>query len=105
MRKLLPKEISEWLAKVMESKGVPPEEAKKTCSNLTFGFEPGDMVSNVMSFGSPTPLEIVVYGNSLPNVRAHAMKVREKMAAISCLRDVQFQQALDYPTVDVNIDR
>jgi len=105
MRKMLPIEISTWMAKVMESKGVPPEEAKINCTNLTFGFEPGDMVSNVMSFGSPTPLEIVVYGNSLPNVRAHAMKVREKMKAIPCLRDVQFQQSLDYPTVDVNIDR
>lgn len=53
MRKMLPIEISTWMAKVMESKGVPPEEAKINCNNLTFGFEPGDMVSNVMSFGSP----------------------------------------------------
>jgi len=105
MRKILPVEISAWLAKVMEARGVPSEEARKRSTNLTFGFEPGDMVSNVMSFGSPTPLEVVVYGNNMTNVRAHALKVKEKMLAISCLRDVQFQQTLDYPSVDVTIDR
>ena len=105
MRKILPIEISAWLAKIMEGRGVPSEEASKRSANLTFGFEPGDMVSNVMSFGSPTPLEVVIYGNNLTNVRSHALKVKEKMLAISCLRDVQFQQTLDYPSVDVTIDR
>jgi len=59
----------------------------------------------VMSFGSPTPLEIVVYGPRLPEVRAHAEKIQREMAGIDCLRDVQFRQSLDYPTVDVDIDR
>ena len=105
MRKLLPAEIAPWLAKVIEGRGVPPEEAKKRSTNLIFGFEPGDMVSNVMSFGSPTPLEVVVYGPNLTHVKNHAARIKEKMLAISGLRDVQFHQALEYPTVDVNIDR
>jgi len=36
-----------------------------------------------MSFGSPTPLEVVVYGPRLPEVRAHAEKVRQQMAKLS----------------------
>ncbi len=105
MRRILPREIAPWLATVIEGRGVPPEEARKRATELTFGFEPGDMISNVMSFGSPTPLEVVVYGPNLSNVRAHAMKVKEAMASIKGLRDVQFHQAMDYPTVDVTIDR
>ena len=68
-------------------------------------FEAGDIVSNVMSFGSPTPIEVAVQGPALPANRAHAEKVLAELAKIPELRDLQYGQALDYPTIDVNIDR
>ncbi len=68
-------------------------------------FEPSDIVSRVMSFGSPTPIEVAVSGPSLPLSRAHAEKVLEKLKAIPALRDVQIAQNLDFPTVDVTVDR
>jgi len=105
MRKKLPEEIAPWLAGVMVSRGVPKAEADLRSKEISFGFEPGDMVSNVMSFGSPTPLEIVVYGPNLADVREHATRIRDNMAKIGCLRDVQFHQTLDYPSVDVTINR
>ncbi len=105
LRSVLPTEIAPWLAEEMVRRGVDPAIAKTRSKEISFGFEPGDMISNVMSFGSPTPLEVVVYGPRLPEVRAHAEKIRQQMAKISCLRDVQFHQSLDYPTIDVNIDR
>ncbi|MCE2805971.1 MAG: efflux RND transporter permease subunit, partial [Gemmataceae bacterium] len=105
MRKKLPEEIAPWLAGVMVSRGVPKAEADVRSKEISFGFEPGDMVSNVMSFGSPTPLEIVVYGPNLADVREHATRIRDNMAKIGCLRDVQFHQTLDYPSVDVTINR
>lgn len=105
LRKVLPEEIAPWLAGEFERVGVDRPTAQARARNISFGFEPGDMVSNVMSFGSPTPLEIVVYGPRLPEVRAHAEKIQREMAGIDCLRDVQFRQSLDYPTVDVDIDR
>ncbi|MFM7540290.1 MAG: efflux RND transporter permease subunit [Planctomycetota bacterium] len=105
LRKVLPEEIAPWLAGEFARLGVDRPTAEARARNISFGFEPGDMVSNVMSFGSPTPLEIVVYGPRLPEVRAHAEKIQREMAGIDCLRDVQFRQSLDYPTVDVDIDR
>ena len=72
---------------------------------FSFGFEPGDIVSTVMSFGSPTPVEVVVAGPERDAVRAHALKVLEEMKKIPSLRDVQLYQQLDYPTVRVDIDR
>ena len=72
---------------------------------VTLSFEAGDIVSQVMSFGSPTPIEVAVQGASLPTDRAFAEKVRVELAKIPSLRDLQYGQPLDYPTVQVAIDR
>lgn len=68
-------------------------------------FEPSDIVSRVMSFGSPTPIEVTVSGPNLAANREYADKVRDALATITSLRDLQFQQALDTPTVEVNVNR
>jgi multidrug efflux pump subunit AcrB len=73
--------------------------------DISFSFEPSDIVSRVMSFGAATPVEVAISGSDLAADRAFAEKVREKVRAIPSLRDVQFGQSLDYPTVDVNVDR
>ncbi len=68
-------------------------------------FEAADIVSQVMSFGSPTPIEVAVLGTSLPDNYAYAQKVQHQMAGVGFLRDLQFAQAGNYPTLDINIDR
>jgi len=72
---------------------------------VRFSFEPSDIVSRVMSFGSATPVEVAVSGPALAANRDYAAKVREALAGISSLRDLQYQQALDYPTIEVNVNR
>lgn len=72
---------------------------------VSFSFEPADIVSRVMSLGSPTPIEVAVSGKDFAASRAHAETLRTKLAELQDLRDVQFSQTLDYPSVDVNIDR
>jgi len=71
----------------------------------SFSFEPGDIVSRVMSLGASTPIEVAVAGSDLGDIRAFAEKVKDRLGAIAGLRDVQFGQSLDYPTVDVAVDR
>jgi multidrug efflux pump subunit AcrB len=73
--------------------------------DVSFSFEPSDIVSQVMSLGSSTPIEIAVSGPSLATNREYATRVRDRLAEIASLRDVQFGQALDYPTLDVNVSR
>jgi multidrug efflux pump subunit AcrB len=68
-------------------------------------FETGDIVSQVMSFGSPTPVEVAVQGPNLDVNRAHAERVRAELAKVPWLRDLQYAQPLDYPTLDVRVDR
>lgn len=72
---------------------------------LRFSFEPADIVSEVMSFGSPTPIEIAARGANLDESRAYMLELQKELASIPSLRDVQIAQSLDYPTVNVKIDR
>ncbi len=72
---------------------------------VRFSFEPSDIVNEVMSFGSPTPVEIAVSGPAFADDRQFAEKVRQELARIPFLRDLQVGQSLDYPTIDVNVDR
>jgi multidrug efflux pump subunit AcrB len=72
---------------------------------VQFSFEPSDIISRVMSFGANTPIEVAVSGSNLAANREFAVKVRDQLAAITALRDLQFGQSLDYPTVRVDIDR
>lgn len=68
-------------------------------------FEPSDIVSRVMSFGSSAPIEVSVSGPNLAVDRDYAEQVRTALATIPSLRDLQFQQSLDAPTVDVTVNR
>jgi multidrug efflux pump subunit AcrB len=73
--------------------------------DVAFSFEPSDIVSRVMSLGSDTPIEVAISGPNLTADREFAEKVKERLAKIRSLRDVQYGQSLDYPTVDVAVNR
>jgi multidrug efflux pump subunit AcrB len=70
-----------------------------------FSFEPADIVSRVMSLGASAPIEVAVSAQDIAASRAFAEKIKARLEGIAALRDVQFGQSLDYPTVDVKVDR
>ena len=72
---------------------------------VSFSFEPSDIVSRVMSLGAPTPIEVAVSGPNLAANREFSARIKDRLGKISSLRDVQFGQALDNPTVDVEVSR
>jgi len=72
---------------------------------VRFSFEPSDIVSRVLSFGASTPVEISVSGPNLETNRRRAEEIMTELAKIPSLRDLQLGQALDYPTVKVDVDR
>ena len=105
LRKVLPERVVPWLATRLEQGGLSQGEALAQAKTATFGFQPGDIVTNVMSFGSTTPIAVRIVGTDLKLVRQHAEKIVAGMKDIPFLRDVQFEQQLDYPSVEVKIDR
>lgn len=68
-------------------------------------FEPSDIVSRVMSQGSPTPVELMINSPDLDASKLYAQKIVEALSEIPSLRDVQFGQPVDYPSVKVTADR
>jgi multidrug efflux pump subunit AcrB len=73
--------------------------------DVRFSFEAGDIVSQVMNFGAPTPINVSVSSKSLPEARRFAQHVADELSRVPSLRDVQMPIALDYPALDVRIDR
>jgi multidrug efflux pump subunit AcrB len=105
LREELPRRLAEWLRPKLAKEGFTPGEIEERVAGLKLSFEPADIVNAVMSFGSPTPVEVVVSGPNFADNRAHAEKVKKALEQIPSLRDLQFAQPLDYPTVEVKIDR
>ena len=73
--------------------------------DVRLSFEPADIVNEVMSFGSPTPIDVSVNGPSLAENRAFAETMRQELAKVRTLRDLQYGLSLDYPTVSIEVDR
>jgi multidrug efflux pump subunit AcrB len=80
-------------------------EFKKRFPDAQFSFEPGDIVSRIMNFSAPTPVEVAVIGPDFAATRSFAAKVRTELASIASLRDLQYGQTLDYPGIQVNVNR
>jgi multidrug efflux pump subunit AcrB len=85
------------------------EELRKRLPQIAPGtqiaFEAPDLVSQVMSFGAPTPIEIAVAGPSLPDSEAHARQIVDELSKLDYLRDVQIGELLEYPSVDITVNR
>src|SRR5207237_1899738 len=57
------------------------------------------------SLGAPAPIEMVVSGRNLADSSAFMDKLRGQFDGIDSLRDIQVQQSLHYPTIQVTLDR
>jgi multidrug efflux pump subunit AcrB len=80
-------------------------DLKEALPNVAVSFEAADIIGQVMSFGSPTPIEVAIQGPNLVATRGFAEKVRVELAKIDALRDLQYAQPLDYPSLQIQIDR
>jgi multidrug efflux pump subunit AcrB len=71
----------------------------------TFSFESGDIVSQIMNLGAPAPVEVAIEGSDLTQVRTYAARVRDSMSALTGLRDLRYEEPLEYPSINVTYDR
>jgi multidrug efflux pump subunit AcrB len=105
LREKLPQRLRKWLGEKLHAEGLPSDQINQRMQGLKLSFEPADVINEIMSFGSPTPIEVAVSGPDFAESRVYADKVREQLARIASLRDLQFAQSLDYPAVQVHVDR
>jgi multidrug efflux pump subunit AcrB len=70
-----------------------------------FAFQPADIVSQILNFGLPAPVDVQVSGFDTAATRKYANEVLTRMRTIPGVVDARIQQQYDYPTLNVNVDR
>jgi multidrug efflux pump subunit AcrB len=70
-----------------------------------FSFDPGDLISQTLSFGSSSLAEVTITGPQYADVASYAERVRQKLAAVPQLRDLEYEEPQHYPTVDIHVNR
>jgi multidrug efflux pump subunit AcrB len=76
-----------------------------TYPGTIFAFLPADIVSQILNFGLPSPIDVQVSGfNIAPNLK-YSSELLAKLHSVPGLVDLRIQQAYDYPTLSVDVDR
>jgi CzcA family heavy metal efflux pump len=71
----------------------------------TFSFLPADIVSQILNFGLPAPIDVQVIGNNLTANYAYATKLLKRIRAVTGIADLRIQQVFNYPQINVDVDR
>jgi multidrug efflux pump subunit AcrB len=77
----------------------------KEFPGTTFSFLPSDMVSQILNFGLPAPIDIQVVGNDLEGNQVFANALLEQVKYVSGIADARIQQPFDEPYLHLWVDR
>jgi CzcA family heavy metal efflux pump len=81
------------------------EQLPREFPDTTFSFPPADIVSQILNFGSPAPIEIQIRGNNLDGNFDYANRLLKSVRAIPGVADARIQQSRKSPVFDVTVDR
>jgi multidrug efflux pump subunit AcrB len=81
------------------------EELPRRFPDMTFSFLPADIVSQILNFGAPAPIDIQVRGPNLADNYAYAQNLLRRLRHVAGLADVRIQQSLAAPGFNVDVDR
>ena len=70
-----------------------------------FAFLPADMISEILNFGNPAPIDVDVRGPDKEGDERYALEVLRQMRSIPGVADARLQQSTRYPEMRVDIDR
>jgi multidrug efflux pump subunit AcrB len=77
----------------------------KSFPGVTFAFLPSDMVTQILNFGLPAPLDIQVIGSNLEGNRVWASQLLQKIRNVPGAVDLRVQQPFDEPYLHMQIER
>jgi multidrug efflux pump subunit AcrB len=81
------------------------EELPKRFPGTTFAFTPADIVSQILNFGTPSPIDLQIRGNNFAANFAYAEALLADIKRIPGIADARIQQARGLPTFNVDVDR
>ena len=81
------------------------EELPQRFPGVTFSFLPADIISQILNFGAPAPIDLQIRGPDVVANFAYAQKLLAALRQIPGLVDARIQQSLDSPGFNVDLDR
>jgi multidrug efflux pump subunit AcrB len=79
--------------------------AEPRFQDVQFSFNTGGMISAALNFGLPAPINVQVRGRDMFRQYEIAKELRERLKKVRGAVDVRIQQAIDYPTVGIELDQ
>jgi len=71
----------------------------------TFAFLPADIVSQILNFGLPAPIDVQIIGNQQEANYAYATDLLKRIRQVPGIADLRIQQAFNHPQINVDVDR
>jgi multidrug efflux pump subunit AcrB len=81
------------------------ETLPRAFPGLTFAFLPADIVSQILNFGAPAPIDLQVRGADVNANFAYASKLLGRIRRIPGIADARIQQSISNPTFNIDVDR
>jgi multidrug efflux pump subunit AcrB len=72
---------------------------------VNFAFLPADIISQILNFGLPAPIDVQVIGLDIEANRVYARKLLDQMRQVPGLVDLHIHQLFDQPKLHINVDR
>ena len=86
---------------IKELRSILPQKYPGT----TFSFLPADIVSQILNFGLPAPIDVQVVGNNQLANYAYATDLLKRIRTVPGIADLRIQQVFNYPQINVDVDR
>ena len=81
------------------------EQLPRLFPGMTFSFLPADIVSQILNFGAPAPIDLQIRGADFNANFAYANKLLSRIRRIPGVADARIQQSPNAPTFNINVDR
>ncbi|WP_410209371.1 efflux RND transporter permease subunit [Aquirhabdus sp.] len=81
------------------------EELPRLYPGVTFSFVPADIISQILNFGAPAPINLQIRGPKLDANFVYANNLLAKLKHIPGIADVRIQQSQKNPSLNINVDR
>jgi multidrug efflux pump subunit AcrB len=81
------------------------ERLPRAFPGMTFAFLPADIVSQILNFGAPAPIDLQVRGANLEANFAYANKLLSLVRRIPGIADARIQQSPNNPSLEIDVDR
>jgi multidrug efflux pump subunit AcrB len=81
------------------------QELPRRFPGVEFFFQPADIVTQILNFGLPAPIDIQVVGADLQSDYGIAQQIANQLRHVPGTADVHVQQLMSEPTLYMNVDR